>query len=930
MTQRLEILEIDVGYHLRRWGTTGTTGLYTHSFTEYDVAGVWINGTSYTLAASLAACGSTSGTKTYFNDVGTALYVHEHNNGDPNLSGTTVKVNVTWGFSRPGAVIPKSDGITVRPIFYDGRLQTVPSISYHSSPDVLGGGAVVAIGEATLLNSDGYFDSRAPKVIWDNQPARLYEGMQGGTLPADFTLRQACVTTTPTIDASTLTIALQADTDILKQNINRGDTLPQTLGYSPGRGQPAPVIFGPFAGIPIYFWEGPTGTGTYYVACHACGTVTAVRDGTGGTHPIHNNTLISGSPARVVVDDSYFGSFASQPLFADGTGYIDAGGTPMTAGSIFQFALASRGGIAATKLDTFAISQLDAERNVTLSTWLGRGETIEQCLDYVSRSAFADWTVGRDGKYTVQAIRNTPGSNPIPGGNFESGLPGGNGTPIENVSGFLTSRLSSAKMLIYNSLLFADTSGAAPMYRGGTLTSSPFTETIASVRMQGSSGTPNTSGSVALWVRFTGGTTGYSAYEAILGTHGTVTLNRVISGTVDTLVTQGFPFSGTRYYKYILDGTTTASGLTRMRVWVDALLLITFTTSNTAVPSGYGGIGIAANGTTVDIGTIGFTYGNETILESNWGSSTNWTNASSASHGGTQPGHFAFDGKILAYISKPSGTLGTLARIYQGGMGGTSGVDYVMSCVAALQSGTSGSFAIAYSDASGTEHRSVPLALGTGTYARVWHHFRPGSTGLGTVSIYPSYNATSMGTVWVDNLELYKVKTIHHWQNKGEIKADIKVPIYYQVSAAAVGELTGTESRIPPVPFEGDPDQRLTYYVSDPARTNAQYLYSGMEALEVNALTWSQHDARVLANAVQDYYSVPRASLEIEFLDWQGETINLWDVLYFPDGRIPGLPDDYRLFKVVEIEDQHPNDAPPRMWVRGEIPYNPTYDVMDV
>lgn len=934
-----------MGYHLRRWGTTGTTGLYTHTFTEYDVAGVWVNGTQYTLAASLAACGSTSGTKTYFVDVGTSLYIHEHTNGDPNISGTTVKVNSTWGFSRPGAVIPKSDGVTVRPIFYDGRLLNVPSISYKSSPDVLGGGAVVAVGEANLENSDGYFDSRAPKAIWDNQPARLYEGTLGGTIPAGFTLRQSCVTSTPTIDKTTLSIFLQSDTDILKQRVCRNDTLPQDMGCVPVRGQPSPVVFGPFNGIPCWYWSGPTGTGTYYVSNHAIGTVTAVRNGTGGTHPIISTALLSGSPSRIVINDTQFGSFASEPLFIDGTGYADAGGTPTTPGPIIQYLLGSCARVGTSKIDTvaFGTTGIDAERGVsaTLSCWFGRGESVQDAIDFVSRSVFTDWAVNRGGTYTAKTRLNTPGSNPLRGNSFQRDVfSWEEGDSLEDFSSLFTNRISNSKILIYNNLLHRNSTAGVTMLRGKELAyqNAAISSNLEfRLRMRGSSGTPSTSGSLAMYVHWNGtGTSGWSAYELIIGTTGTLTLNRVLNGVsslLGTYVTSGF--SATSWHRPAL---TFSGGTNSITVDFDGTgLVISATDSGTnLIGSGYYGIGISDAATTIAIDRLTWfnnydEYAYVTEIEHfDNGSSSPWTDASGAFHKGTRLSYDGFIGDKVGHVTKPSGTPGTKARIFRGNISGSAGTDYIFSCVAALRSGSAGTFSLEYVDSGGTSHLSNPYSLGTGTYTRIFHHFRPGSTGAaGTVSIYPNYNATFAGTIWVDNVEMYPVKTIHYWQcSDAEIKSDIKVPLFSQVNIMAYGE--GTKNEVPPEPFQSNINENVNYYPSDITKVNSQYLYSGIESLVISGFCWKQKDAIAIANAVQDYYSKPRVSLEMEFLDWQGETINLWDILYFPDGRIPGLPDGYRLFKVVEIEDRHPDDGPPQMWIRCEIPYNPAYDIMDV
>ena len=917
------LLEIDAGYHIKRWGTTGTTGVYSHAFTDLDPANVYVDGTQLGERTTYGACTGTQ--TTWYVDRGTTLYVHTPGNADANTK--TVKVESTLHFSREGAIVPKALGTggTVFPLFFDGRMKTVPSVSYYATPNSMGGGVIPSIGNIMLLNNDAHFDDLLPKMIWKNQPARLYVGEEGGTIPAGYTLRQRFTLGAPAIDETTMSIPTAVALERLRNSVNDGSTI-SVVSEGLSVTKPSPFVFGPFVGLPAYY-TGSSGTvGTYQLCAHPIGTVNRIwnSSGTAGTL-LNSGSKFSAHPLSVL---------GNSQVFVNGTGLTSGGTALMKAGEIMQYLLASQARIPGTEIATTNFSNLDTNRPVKVRAWFGRDETVEEGMDAISRSAFAQWSVGRDGKFGVNPIQNVLGtSNTIQEYDFEGYRIG---DPLESFSTTFPVRLSASKMLLYTSYIFKDSTAGNAVYRNGTLGTK--TGGTAPSMQQGSvyCNMPLSGGDLRIYINYNGTIGAETAYEMVVGTGSPalITMNKISGGTRTLKGT----VSATNADSY---GSQIAlvlwSSITSPNLYVIPRVGVTYASgsftesTSVAIGSGYVAVSFEAATASISIGTTGLRIasvgqGSTVISEDYSAGIAHWQNNNGAYHEATAVASKAFSGTKCLWVSR--GTNGGSAHIAYGtGVSVTSGSDYMLTMLAAKQSGDASAFRLGFLDGSGTQYLSATSwGLGTTEWARTSYIFEPPTTGTGTIQVYPSYGGTLAGTCWIDYVEMYQIKTVNSWQLKG-FATQLINPMAHQVSVKYAG--TGTVTKLPAEVMKTNITADDNYFTSVAGGTAPAYLYSGMERRTIPGLCYAYEDATTVANAALNYYSKPRIRWEADYEDFRQDTINLWDVLYIQDGRFPGIPEEQRLLMVTEIEDSAPSGVP-RTHIGGEFVFDAANDLLKI
>lgn len=920
------LLEIDVGYHLRRWKWTGTTGLYSHALTEIAPISVAVNGTTYSEAQSLALCGSAGGLATWFADRGSAIYVHEALNQDPTLK--TVKIECTWHYSRRGVVVPKilgtGVGSAVHPVFFDSRMETVPGVSYRANPDALGGGIIPQIGQLVLQNNDGAFDNSLAGVIWKGQPARLYAGTPGGTLPSGYPLRQSFVVDAPMLTRSIMTIPVQGDFGRIRAAVNSGTTM-SIISGNVSVVNPAPVVIGAFAGVPAYF-NGSTGTvGTYQLAGHAVGTVTRVWNSAGTIGTINGNLSASGKVAAMPVS-----LMGKEAIFCAGTGMLSGGTALFKAGETMQHLLASVALVPAASIDTAAFGTLDAERAVNISAWWGRNETIEEALNQVSQTVFANWTVGRGGKFSARLIKLRPG-NVFSNYDFDTvGTPSyGYLDPLEFHSLAYPTRLSSSKMLMYTDRLLKDGTAGVALYRGTG--SSRSTKTSMSIRLPlDATEDPIYFGGLAQ------DTNNYFGMLLGQGTQPTQLLVMAENGTVATSHSfGGYPatsIAGSQVPVFCRVENITGAGTTYQIETSVSGRGTTITWERPGIAwNGFPFMGFTAAGTGLNVGTIGAKlFGGSDAIETPKSNKMTWWESLGGAHNFGTASRLAYDGNVMLVIKTPGGAGGTLAGAMYVGTSSvqlTAGTEYYYTLVAARQSGSATSFRLVANDAGGTTHLGDGIALGTGTWSRAVLSFAPGSSGTGTAGLYVDYGGTTAGTVWVDRVELYAVRPINSWQ-LGGFTARLVNPSSERVTIRYNG--TGTVVSVPLDAERYDADARARYYVGTAQGATAALVYRGLENRVLPVLAYNSPDAAVIGSAVLDYYSRPRIHWEAEFLDAQETTLQLWDMLFIRDGRFPGMPEGHRLLYVSSIEDVHDRNGIPLTRIEGEFVFDAVDDLATI
>lgn len=715
-------LEIDVGYQLRRWVASGTTNVWKHDFIEDDPNALSVDGTSYTEMRTLADCVGTA--NTFWIDRGTAIYINTAGI-DPNTR--IVELISTWHFSRKNNIVAKKLGLyrTITPIFWDGRLVAVPTMRQEAAPDALGGGNQLSFGNVILRNNDNRFQRYVDALLY-GRSVRAYIG-RGEVIPTDFMLIGKMQIERASKDRDVLVLNLSQDIAALNMPINGGSVfVVGTDGNQNIRGQPVPFIIGSLAGIPAYMVQMDTATtGIFRLCVHDYDSILAVRnkDGTAlsawaklGTEGYFVAQYGSGEGTR----------FQNEAVFVDCTGY---GGSTLI-GESMKAILTDRAGIAGSDILTNDFDSIDVLRPVTISGWFGRGETIRDVLDDLSRSGFISWGVTREGKYTA-------------------------------------------------------------------------------------------------WIR------------------------RQDFDTSNELIDPSFESDGT--------------------AWLDA------------------------NGGT------------------HTGTTLPWLKTEYP------------EGTRVCQLSKPAGTAGMRAHIYQGGITAVVGTTYAMSCLAALQSGTLNALRMEYIDAGGSSHLSGSVALMNGSFQRVYGLFSVGTTGKGTLSIYPDYDGTVEGTAWIDDVKFHPIKVIHKYQ-VAAITTEIIPPRNDRVSVRYMNTQNKID-RIPPLRFQTDEDFLSSFAL---ATSDISTLLYDLETMTHEGILWDTADAQTVAEAILRYRNKPRFRLSLDFLDTSAMTISRGDIIYIAnDIDDIWLPDGHRTFLVTEVSDSFEGGSPRTTSVVAERSFFAIYDYMN-
>ena len=931
------LLEIDVGYQLKRWKAFGAPQVHVHDFTDIAPINVYIDGTKYNEALTLAACQAGTG-ETWYPDRGSAIYIHDPI-GTPGTR-TAIKVESTLHFSRGGVMINKKLGTggTAYPVFYEGRMNSIPSLSYISNVDAMGGGMIPQIGQISLLNNDGIFDSMLTNRLWKNQPARLYvSGTSGttGTLPTNYLLKQSFTVDSPSISRTSLTLNTNSDIAKLQVPINEGSTI-TFLSGNVSITKPAPVVMGMMYGVPAYYTGRSGSVGTYVISAHRLYEVIQVWNQGGTLGTIQGDMAWEGKVAAYPVSE-----MGKKIIYVAGTGLMDIVGLPVRfPGDAMLYLLGSSAKIGTLNINVADFTTVDSERPMYISAWFGRNETIQEGLDAISRTAFSNWIVGRDGKYSVKLISNSP-NNTIDNHDFDTvGTPSiANNEFLENFSNVFPSRLLSSKMLLYNDRLLKDSTAGHAIYLtsgsgGGSNATKCKTGVVIRLPLDG------TVEQVYIYAGLYG-TIDY--LQAVIGT-GTKPLVNVyqnLAGVTTLLGTLGtadyaLGVSGGAI-EFQLDYSLEAGGTQKGTVWVNGTSKGVFTGVGTrlAGTGGGGGIDFGSAGTGLNISRsyyTAFPFG--TILEESYKTlpKTKFNNTGNAINSGTgipSP----FDQSIVLAIKTPGGTAGTLAGISYVGTTPvvvTVGTSYYFSLVAALQSGTATNFRLGFTDAGGSTFFGSGVALGTGTWSRPTLVFNPLTSGTGTVFAYVNQGGTSAGTAWIDAVEFYPIKTLNSWQIKN-MKAELVSPSNSSVAIRFVG--TGEQvmsGNSPLQPMQKDLDARDSFSLLKSQGTISGMVYKGLSQREISSLASTIDDGNLIGSAVLNYYSKPRIRWEADFLDSQEVNINLFDTLYIQSGRFPELPGGKRILVVNSVEDMHDTGGVPHTRIGGEFVFDAIADLTTI
>ena len=833
---------------------------------------------------------------------------------DPNLK--LARLLLAQGYARRDSVITAADQTGTRAYFYPGRLHALPDIGNIASQDILGGGASIQLGNITLENNDGDFDSQLTNSIFSDSEVRLYTGMVGGIMPADFTLRHRGRVQTVESDRRRVVVSLSSQQEQLEQSINGSTYGTDVAGTSPQFvGQPVPVVLGPFIGIPAAFTAANSGTRIWTVASHPIGTVTAVRDPNGTSHAFLNNAADYAN--------GYFSatSYTSgSVLFCDGTGYKKNGTSPKTPGEIIKYILGRIATRPGTEIGTAALATLDTDRPVNLSCWFGDNESVGSAIDAVCRSVGADWALSRNGSYYARARGFKPPNDLITNGGWErGGLATSGGALLDGYASNLSS-ISSSKMLLYSYSMLKDSVSGPSLYKGTRAYAAAYWAI-------GVIGSNLSAGSLALFGKFGGtGTGSYTAYEGILNPGGTAFLNKVVSAVRTTIATAVINSVGT-FGTLALYLDRVGAGTQELQF--NGSFVITATDTAIGSSGSVSAVGWSSDfvGTVYQIGEF-HPSGSWVITDVRDGTFTAWDQYSNASHAGTSP-RYLFRGTSEGWVSKPVGTAGTMAKIQQRLIAATQGQSYCLSMVAAKISGSADSFRVSYIDASDAEHLRGTHSLGTGTFTRVTHLFSPGSTGIGTVVIYPSYNATAAGTIAIDDISLYQVNVIENWQVTEDFSVSVKNPTARALRIRHLKPSAGNAQRRPPNSFSPTADINSNYIITaGTSEQNTGAFFPSSKTVTMDGLCYDAAAASELSTPMLEYLSQPVLMVNINRLNWEGNIPNLWDIIYLNTTSIPLLPDQSPFFVITAIRELHPVGAVPQLELILEAPFYITNDIL--
>ena len=221
---------------------------------------------------------------------------------------------------------------------------------------------------------------------------------------------------------------------------------------------------------------------------------------------------------------------------------------------------------------------------------------------------------------------------------------------------------------------------------------------------------------------------------------------------------------------------------------------------------------------------------------------------------------------------------------------------YVVTCLAAYNSGVRDAFTIAVQRPGGSTDTSEAFALTSGQWSRASFEVTcdPGEVGRALIRIYPAAGSTTATTISLDNVEAYLVSSIATDANSNPTSVEFSDEHYYEAAITYNVNLEDTEHASKVV--ISDSIARLMGTTTPEGRYTIE---SSSRAELGEPLLKDVGSAAGIAAALVNYYSRMRHTLAIELLGQAVDLPCVGDYVYVRNNRrVPELANGYPIWRV--------------------------------
>lgn len=282
------IADIESGLQFKSWNAyPSATGTYFRQISEINlVSRILRNSAELTLLTSLpansSAWNSTATDSYYWDAPNQTIYIKTPSS--PSADDQTVLVVALDTYGRTSEVLYDTAG-TLYP--YESRLQKVPGLQQEVQARGTDNQVSSTLGSITLPASDGAFDTKIRRRIYEGLRATIRRGYSSLSQSLDtFHVIAKGIMAMPILNEDKMEIKLM-DTGVILNRALDDTTITVYHGASQADGQPLPIIYGTLKRVPAYRITDVIGSGTaknvFKIASHYLKSIDALyADGTTG------------------------------------------------------------------------------------------------------------------------------------------------------------------------------------------------------------------------------------------------------------------------------------------------------------------------------------------------------------------------------------------------------------------------------------------------------------------------------------------------------------------------------------------------------------------------------------------------------------------------------------------------------------------------
>lgn len=330
------------------------------------------------------------------------LHVHSADGATPSAA-TFVAIDVLTLTRGRTIIKPIGSTFSVLPLTWSGRVTGLPSLSQRTTSNEPGAALVATLGEVTLSNEDGYFDRIFSERIVSGLELRILEAEETAAYQAFEVVRRA-IMQEPVADAARarvplLSLAAKLARPAIEDEFTTTlypDMDPDITGFN------MPIVLGSGVGFEAF----RIGFGRWKVSSQPMMSLATVKKADGTT------------VATTTVDLALGEFTVSSSLDTEPRLYVDGRGVDLDyPGAWISWVVQNFGArLTSADINSAALAVLDEARPVKWGHQAragidGSGESVQDVLDNISRSAFVDWLVdGRTNVLSARARRRDQGN----------------------------------------------------------------------------------------------------------------------------------------------------------------------------------------------------------------------------------------------------------------------------------------------------------------------------------------------------------------------------------------------------------------------------------------------------------------------------------------------------------------------------------------